>query len=92
MKTIYKYPLATGKKIIHLPVGSKILSAKTQRGQTVIYALVETLVEGVEAYEFISVVTGGYADEVVKRDFTFLDTILFGDNQTYVEHVFYKRL
>lgn len=90
MKTIYKYHLTTDREIIYLPVGAKILSVKGQRGQCVIYAMIDTSVKGVVAYEFLTVVTGGFVDHT--EGYTYLDTVLFGDNQTYVEHVFYKKL
>lgn len=89
MKKIYKYPFQSNE-IVYLPVGAKILSVKSQRGQAVVYAIVNTLVKGIEPYEFIAIGTGGDADEVDGCEF--LGTLMFGDNQTYVEHIFYRKV
>ncbi|ALA47907.1 hypothetical protein ABE137_12110 [Brevibacillus laterosporus] len=89
MKKIFKYPFESNE-IIYLPVGAKILSIKLQRGKPVIYAIVNTLVKGIEPYEFIAVCTGEDADKI--EDYKFIGTLMFGNNQTYVEHIFYRKV
>ncbi|EJW13943.1 hypothetical protein M5X02_20265 [Paenibacillus alvei] len=94
MKTIYKFPLYTEKEVISLPLRTKILSVKVQRGRAVVYALIDTSILDKEDYEFVSIPTGRdtrvYAEGI--ENYTFLDTVLFGENQTYVDHVFYRKV
>lgn len=51
MYSIYKYTLAlTDKQALDLPKGSRIMAAKEQHGNIVLYALVPVKEEGVETY------------------------------------------
>lgn len=94
MKTIYKFPLYTEKEVISLPLRAKVLSVKVQRGRSVVYALIDTSILDKEDYEFLSVATGRDARVYTEciENYHFLDTVLFGENQTFVEHVFYRKV
>ncbi|TVX85982.1 DUF7352 domain-containing protein [Paenibacillus agilis] len=93
MQTIHKFKLDDEREMIRLPLGARVLSAKVQRGRAVVYALVDTAITETEDYEFVTVSTGEdaevYADGIV--NYTFLDTLLFGDNHAFISHIFYRK-
>ena len=58
MKTIYKYPLIVGgENIIGMPSGAKVLDVQSQRGELVLWAIVD-LQNPFEARHFDVIGTG----------------------------------
>jgi len=91
VKTIYKYALkATDVQTIELPLGSQLLSAKEQRNDIMLYALVETDEDGREEYNILAYGTG-HDITTNLSDYSFLDTVLL-QNDGLVFHFFYKRV
>lgn len=88
MKSIYKFTLLIAdQQTLTLPKGSKILSVTEQRGDIVLYALVDPTTENTEKALIIIHGTGHEANDV--DDCTFLGTVkMLGGNLMF--HVFYK--
>lgn len=91
MKTIYKFILkSTDEQTLELPLGSKILSAKEQRDEIVLYALVNPDEEIKVTYSILAYGTGQNIDVKVSG-YEFLDTVLLNSG-SLVFHFFYKRI
>lgn len=91
MKTIYKYVLkATDVQTIELPLESQLLSAKEQRNDIVLYALVESDEERSEEYQILAYGTG-HDITTNLSDYLFLDTVLL-NNGSLAFHFFFKRV
>lgn len=88
MKTVHKFELPSaspGLFNITIPGFVKILSAKPQHSDVVIYALTESGCPS-ETIQIHIIMTGGM---ILFAEFEFLDTVMLeGDN--YVLHVFWK--
>jgi hypothetical protein len=91
MKSVWKCTLqAQTKQVITLPLNSRILSAKEQYEEIVLYALVDPREKGIEDIEVIVLGTGHeIADETIK-DYIFIDTIKMSAGHLMF-HVFYKQ-
>jgi L-2-hydroxyglutarate oxidase LhgO len=78
MKRIYKYTLElTDNQIVEVPIGSRILSVKSQNESLVVYILIEYTATTNMRYEFLIHGTGHYADDVANA--TFIDSVMFKD-------------
>ena len=88
MKTIYKYPLAAvDEQEIDLPEGAEILSVKNQQETIVMYALVDTEVEGTKARKIVIHGTGHDLGRKPKKSDKFIGTVALGDGEL-MYHVF----
>lgn len=91
MRKIFKYRLEiTDEQKIRLPLGSKILSVVNQRNEMVLYALVKPEEDRMVDHTFYIVGTGHYIQEEDIRHSSYLGTVTFGANQTFVWHIFFK--
>ena len=85
MKQIYKYPLdLIGIQGIYLPLHSKILCVKEQYNNIVLYAEIDTAVNGEEFVEFVIVGTG---HQLPTTNMKYIDTVLINQD-TLVWHVY----
>ena len=88
MKTIHKFPLPSlspGLYNMRIPGFIKMLSAKAQRENVVIYALIDSGCPS-ETIQIHSITTGGI---LLFDRFEFLDTAML-DTGDYVLHIFWK--
>lgn len=89
MKSIWKYTLkASTSQTIEIPIGSRILSAESQKDDIVIYALVNSEELSFESYEILTYGTGHSILENIDNH-NFLGTVKM-HSDALVFHVFYK--
>ncbi|KTF59883.1 MULTISPECIES: DUF7352 domain-containing protein [Bacillus amyloliquefaciens group] len=87
MYCVWKYKLDSMVQKIHLPVGSKVLSASARDDDVVIYALVNRDELKKEIREFVVQPTGESTLENLNT-FMFLSTVVFPSGLVF--HIFYK--
>lgn len=87
MKTIYKFPLNPSRECqnIVLPLGAEMLSVIEQRGQVILYCLVDPDAEGIEVREYLITGTGWAINEEDSMRLIFIGTVKVG---TFVWHFF----
>ena len=86
MKTIFKYPLLVDdNQTVILPTGARVLSVAEQRGNIVLYALIDDEEKAQSVYTIRIRGTGHYAGEL--DPCRFLGTINQHDGQ-FMWHVF----
>jgi hypothetical protein len=89
MKSIWKFPLkVTDTQTVQLPIGSKILSAKTQGEDIVLYALVDTKEIQKEVIS-VRIFGTGHPVDISTESWHYLDTVLHHGDML-VWHIFYK--
>jgi hypothetical protein len=76
MKTIYKYNLLIAdNQGIYLPKNAKILCAKNQREDIVLYVEIDTAVSG-EDEDYITFIIIGTGHKLPDLDLKYIDTVL----------------
>lgn len=93
MRRIFKYPLViTDEQEVELPVGAEVISALNQRGQLVLYAIVDDSVSKTEK-RIVRIFGTGHVVDVYhgsNSEYDFIGTVSMM-NDELIWHVFVKK-